>query len=147
MTAWVRAHFPRLIAAVDRLHPAERWLFAGIDSPGGAEAPLALATLLERLDALAERRAAAVLETFTRRGVGTVERGRLRALVEIAMAAPEPGEPELADAWREVELVALHRWYADWCTTARACIARKDWLIALGLAGRRRANDGRRREG
>ncbi len=36
------------------------------------------------------------------------------------------------------ELTALYRWYSDWSATARAVIARRDYLMAMGLAERAR---------
>jgi hypothetical protein len=40
--------FPRLIAAIERLHPERRELLAGIDSPSAAEAPLAPVLFVDR---------------------------------------------------------------------------------------------------
>jgi hypothetical protein len=34
----------------------------------------------------------------------------------------------------EEELVALHRWYKDWTTTAASVLGRKSFYIALGMA-------------
>lgn len=39
---------------------------------------------------------------------------------------------------RDVLDVPLHAWFTDWATTARSVVERKDWLILLGLAERRR---------
>ena len=39
---------------------------------------------------------------------------------------------------RHVASLALYEWLARWSTIARSVIKRRDWLIALGLATRRR---------
>ena len=140
-------------------------LFAGIEAPEGDGAMvLALSTLLCRLDEI-ERRdlpdaprtdgtttssdGAAVLETLTRRGLDQRERERLGACVDAAKAASAPRGEGPAHDPRENELVALYRWHADWAATARTVIARKDLLVLMRLAGRRRGrvtDDGQRKE-
>lgn len=137
---WVRAHFPRLAQAMKRLHPEHAFLFDGADALEPPAAVLALATLLERVKRLPEE-PSGVRDTLDRRGFDESERQRLARLIEIAQsAAPGPKNASLRES-REAELVALHTWYSDWASTARVFIRRKDFLIALGLAGRRRNSD------
>lgn len=134
IVGWVQAHFPRLRVALERLHPDALSVFAGIESPRPEEAVLALGTWLSRLDALGPSSAAKM--TLARRGVDETALAELRALLHTAQAAP-PVDDAAPRAPREQELLALHRWYTDWSATARAVIPRRDYLIALGLAGRR----------
>lgn len=44
-----------------------------------------------------------------------------------------------ASGEREQGLLALRAWYLDWSDTARAVISRRDYLIRLGLAQRKKA--------
>jgi hypothetical protein len=136
---WVRTHFPRLRAAVERLHPHVPSPFGGIESPEPHQAVLALATLLERLDGA--QSSPDVIATLARRGLGAEQRERLARSVATAQAARveqiDAAEPEP----RHGELVALHRWYTDWVTTARAVVGCKRLLIILGLASPRREAD------
>lgn len=140
---WVTRNFPRLAAAVERLHPDEKRLFAGIDAAASAgESVVVLAKLLERVGQM-EAGGAAVVGTLARRGLTVSERARLADVVLSAQSTPPVDDQGAPPETRDVELAALHRWYTDWATTARAMIARKDYLIALGLAGRGRRERGR----
>jgi len=134
--AWVETHFSRLRFTLERLHPEAVALFAGIESPELGEAVLALATLLERLDSLDTR--APVLATFAQRGVGRVLRVELAELVRIAQSAPDVDPAATVHESREAELLELYTWHTDWAGTARAVVRRKDHLILLGLAERKR---------
>lgn len=134
---WVVVHFPRLRSALARLHRDQPSPFAGIEQPDALRAPLALATLLERLRKLGPPDSDPVLQTLAHRGLDHDEIVRLGALVERAHAIHPEDDPPLRDP-RTAERVALHRWYTDWSTTARSLIRRKDHLILLGLSARRR---------
>ncbi len=141
--AWFSTHRSRFELAIERLCPEELGLFAGLSSDPEA-APVAVATLLARL-AQVERRAASepsaacAIETLSVRGLNPAERARLSDLVERARRAPEPeGSGPTRDP-REAELDALYRWFRDWSHTARIVIARKDYLVALGLADRKKS--------
>ncbi len=138
---WVSAHFPRLRAAFEHLHPEALALFSGIETPEPRGAAVALATFLRRLDVLESEGASSAFETLTRRGLDPVERLRLGKLVDAAQRVPTVEGPliESLQAPRDAELLALYRWYADWSTTALAVIKRRDYLIALGLVRRARA--------
>lgn len=138
IASWVGTHFPRLRAALERLHPEQLTLFAGIETPSDpASALLGLALFLRRLDALDAAGSEAV-HTLNRRGVDRPERDRLAALVATASAAPKPASGGAVRDRREAELVQLWRWWSDWSATARVLVGRKDWLCTLGLHARRR---------
>jgi len=146
---WVPAQWPRLRAAVEHRHPESVAAIDDLAAAPGARALLLVAALLGRLDALEDDpRGRALLATLARRGLDRAERARLGALVRAAqgiaaaeLAAPAAGagpapNPDGSDD--AVALRALHAWYRDWATTARAVIARRDWLIRLGVVDRRR---------
>jgi len=107
--------------------------------------------MLDRLDALdasperSKTRKAdkAALATIATRRVTPEERIRLRDLVNVAMSAPEmtstPSDTAAAGDARNKDLVALYQWYNEWSETARALIKRRDYLILMGLAKRRKA--------
>jgi hypothetical protein len=114
---------------------------------------LGVATLLDRLDALEkspERKATrkadqAALDTLTKRGISTAERARLRALVTTATTAAK-SEEDASDAADDgvpnEALLKLHAWYGEWSEVARAVIKRRDHLIRLGLAKRKKTAKG-----
>lgn len=151
---WVPAQWPRLRAAVEHRHPESVAVIDELAAAPGARALLLVAALLARLDALEEEpRARALLATLARRGLDRAERARLGALVraaqgltaadaaaELAASSTGGGPAPAPDAGDDVAaLRALHAWYRDWATTARAVIERRDWLIRLGVVDRRRA--------
>jgi hypothetical protein len=82
------------------------------------------------------------LERVASKGVTAEERKRLRALIEVAKRAAEDAESaavvEADDGSRDEGLLALYRWYSEWAGTAHAVIKRRDWLILLGLAKRKK---------
>ncbi|HEX6272785.1 MAG TPA: hypothetical protein VFZ53_07095, partial [Polyangiaceae bacterium] len=147
---WAKRHLARLRAALERLHPDVR-IVPEANGLDGANAVLAVATLLGRVRELeranerdARKPSGAVLETLTRRGFDAAMRARLGELVEVAQRADAPNgvsaggvETETDDA-PDAEIVALHAWFEDWASTARALVERKDWLIRLGLRERPR---------
>jgi hypothetical protein len=156
LDAWDERGFRLARAALRRLHPAqEAFVFENLTASQGAQAVLGIVTFLNRLDSLesgVERKATrradrAALDTLARRGVTTVERERLRALVIAAQSSPEISDADLegdaaattAKAKRDVELANLRAWYEDWAATARSVVTRRDYLIRLGLAKRRSA--------
>jgi len=140
---WAKRHLARLRAALERLHPEAVRIVPEVNGLDGAEAVLAVATLLGRVNELEVREPnGAVLETLRRRGLDCALRRRLGELVEAAKRVERPRVVPLVDTEPDgapdAEIVALHRWYDDWSATARALVERKDWLIRLGLSERRR---------
>jgi len=138
LSAWVKVHLRRLQTAVERLHP-ECALFDGIEPRAPAESVLALATLIARVRECTSA-SDAVRETLAKRGFDSAEKERLFALVGQAQIATATSSDASVREPRVAELVALYRWHCDWAATARALISRKEFLIALGLAGRGKKN-------
>lgn len=152
--AWDEPNFRLIRAALDRRHPEQSlFVFEGLSASTGAGSVVGVATLLDRLDALQnspERMATrdadhAALATLTKRGISQAERTRLRALVAIATTAAKT-EEEASDAANEPPsneaLLRLHAWYGEWSEVARAVIKRRDHLIRLGLAKRKKTTKG-----
>ena len=154
LDAWDEPNFRLIRAALDRRHPEQSlFVFEGLTASTGAGAVLGVATLLDRLDALekspardATRKAdQAALDTLTSRGISAAERKRLRALVTTAMTAAKSEEdpsPTAADPAPTEASLKLHAWYGEWSEIARAVIKRRDHLIRLGLAKRKKATKG-----
>ena len=103
---------------------------------------------LDRLASLAndpERKATrkadhAVLETVKERGVSDADLKRLRAAVKEAQTTPAPEVIAAAAPDGRLEaLRALRAWYIDWAETARVVLTRRDHLIRVGLATRKRS--------
>jgi hypothetical protein len=138
--AFVSEHFPRLEAAIERLHPEHASLFSFRDA--AARDPLVrLATWLDRLEVLEGSDVADVFETLARRGVDRATRRSLEQEHYDATAA-RPPVGHVPRRNRDAEVAALYRWHRDWGTTARTLIRRKDWLVALGLRDARRRSAG-----
>jgi hypothetical protein len=144
---WSEPGFRRVHAALGRLHPQQdAFVFNGLTAATGASAVLAVATFLDRLDHLeggvareATREADhAALATLAARGITTEERTRLGSLVKIAQRFDAAPDNSPCDERISPDLLALRAWYLDWSQTARAVIKRRDHLIRLGLARRKR---------
>lgn len=142
LARWLAAHRTRFEIALERLCPDELGVFATLPSAPEA-APVAVSTLLSRLSDL-ERRAARdpsaarALETLSVRGLDPAERARLAELAHRAQQSPKPESSGPTRDPRHRELDDLYRWFRDWSHTAHAVIARKDYLVALGLADRKK---------
>ncbi|MBN1605624.1 MAG: hypothetical protein JW940_03285 [Polyangiaceae bacterium] len=134
---WVTQHFPRLRAALERLHPEWIELFPQRDTRHPEQSLLGLACVIERLGHAEQRRDAALLATLERRGLGRRAIERLAGLVRDAQRLGEVSGDETDIDARTQELVALYRWYRDWAETAKRVVRRKDYRISLGLVGRR----------
>jgi hypothetical protein len=163
LDAWDEPNFRIIRAALERRHPAQaKFVFDNLVPQVGPGAVLSVKTLLDRLDALErspERKATrkadlAALKTLEGRGITRAERERLRELVKIATGdasgagaeegaegargVPEPELPVVDSEQHQRALVDLHAWYKEWSETARALIKRRDFLVRLGLATRKR---------
>ncbi len=146
--AWDEPTFRVCRAALERLHPEQAaFVFKDLESATGALAVISVSMFLERLDALengperkSTRRADhAALATLAKRGITKEERAKMQQLIETAKGlAPEAQLDPSAEA-RQADLIALRAWYEDWSETARAVITRRDHLIRLGLAKRKKA--------
>lgn len=138
---YVSDHTDRLRAAVERLHPEHADLFSALSSPKLKDPVLTLAKLLERLARLEkEAGGKAVLKTLAQRSLDRAERQRLSALLQTAKAAAEPVSENKAEREAHAEaLLSLYSFYRDWAATARALVKRRDLLVAMGLAGKRKS--------
>lgn len=146
--AWDDTNFPIAAAALKHRHPeAFAAVFAGeLQAGDGAESVVRVGTFLDRLDVLPSAQKAA-LETLAHRGITPAERARLRKLlatatsfraVDAAGDAQSRAHRAQSLAEREAALRALRAWYEEWSVIARQVIRRKDWLILLGLATRKK---------
>lgn len=122
----------------------------GIGPSQGSSVVLNMSRLLERLDTLdaskkeMDKKAMAKLAD---RGIDKVERTRLLGLVEQAKSLPAV---KMGDAKKDAVLLDRHleslrrlrSWYTEWSEVARATVERRDYLIRLGLASRRKSGAG-----
>jgi hypothetical protein len=149
LDGWDERGFRICRAALAHLHPEqEAFVFESLEPAAGPEAVLTVSTLLDRLDALEgapEREATreadhAALETLEQRGITRAERRRLRELVRVARTAvPTQGVNGAPNQEQyKSDLLALYAWLVDWSEMARVLIRRRDLLVLLGLARRKR---------
>ncbi len=153
LDAWDEPNFRMIRAALEYRHPEQcELLFHELQADKRAAAVVGVARLLDRLDVLEsgsdreDSREAdhAALATLATRGYGPEERVRLRDLVRTAKAlkpAPVKPVPPGKDVERRQALLDLWIWYHEWSEVARAVIKRRDYLIQLGLAKRKRSKD------
>lgn len=149
LDAWDEPNFACIQATLNRLHPDQAtFVFDHLEPKQGPESVIAVATLLDRLDALESspdrkgtRKADhTALATLAARGYTKEERARLRELVKTAQKVVV-AEPISAED-RIKTLIELYGWLTDWSTTAKTIIKRRDHLIRLGLAKRKKATAG-----
>lgn len=152
---WLSEALRVLRATLSRHFPDQGdFVLDGLTAADGFEAVATVATLLDRLDALESSpdRAATrdddkrALELLAKRVLPSSERQRLRALVDKVIRAknlPAAPPPSVSTSKKEAQhledLKALRAWYEEWSEIARAVISRRDWLILLGLARRKRS--------
>ncbi len=149
---WDEGGFRIIKASLSRHHPAQAaFVLDGLGPSQGFAAVAGVSTLLDRLDALESSPAReatrqedlAALELLARRGIDKAERLRLRGLVQKVTQAsavvPSPtGSAEEKEQDYIASLIALRSWFEEWSEVARVVIRRRDWLILLGLARRKR---------
>ena len=147
LDAWDEPNFAVIKAALQRLHPDQAaFVFEGLEPKQGPESVVGISTLLDRLDALQDApdrvstRPAdhAALATLATRGYTSEERARVRALVNLTKTVVVA--PPISNEERSTITLELYAWFNDWATTARSVITRRDHLIRLGLAKRRKSN-------
>ena len=148
----------RIDAPLKRLHPEQHaFVFDGLAAAQGAGSVLTVGRLCDRLDALEgapEREATraadqAALATLAGRGITSAFRAELRGLVQVASSFSENAPPPpvaFPDEQQLGDLKALRQWYVDWSQTAKAVVVRRDWLIRLGLAKRKKSARGEQPE-
>lgn len=151
LDAWDEPNLVRYRAVLRRhARDAAEYIFAGLIAGSGPAAVQAVATFLQRLDAVEAGNAEGISRTDGRkvalllasRGLNDAERGRLQGLVDDALGPAEllPAPDTTAHEARREALSALRAWYDEWSAVARAEVKRRDHLILLGLASRRRAS-------
>ena len=152
---WDEGGFRIIRATLSRHHPAQaEFVLSGLGPSQGFAAVAGVAALLDRFDALESSPAReatrqedhAALALLAKRGINKSERDRLRSLVlkvTQAQHAPAAAKPDDASKTKEgqyqADLGALRSWYDEWSEIARTVIRRRDWLILLGLARRKRS--------
>lgn len=139
-----------LDAADERLHrivdaslrhrfPALRdELLADLKPARGAESVLYVRTLLSRLSKLSGPDGKAALEILSRRSLTPAYRAELAALVKTAERYTAPTATPADDGSYHDGLRALRAWFEEWAELARSELSRKDYLLRLGLARRKR---------
>ena len=145
--AWQSSMFVRAHAVLRRFHPEQdAYVFENLAPGAGIAAVAAVATFLDRLDALessadrktmrkADHAALAVLE---QRGITKEQRKEMRTLVKWIESTPAQPTTTPQQSPREAALLAMYDWVQDWSECARTVITRRDQLIRLGI-GKRRA--------
>ncbi|MBI5515430.1 MAG: hypothetical protein HY909_16745 [Deltaproteobacteria bacterium] len=122
----------------------------GVKAGEGGAAVLTVATILGRLEGLkSSGLGRAALERLSARGLTAARRGQLATWVEVAQGA---GLAPVFDREKDAELAArkdgedaeylralraLRAWYEEWSELARTVVARRDYLILMGLGERK----------
>ena len=142
---WQSSMFVRAHAALRRFHPEQdAFVFENLEPGSGIAAVAAVATFLDRLDALeggAERKSSRkhdhdALDTLAQRGITKEQRKEMRSLVSWIESTPaQPVTTQRSP--REAALLAIYDWVQDWTDCARTVITRRDQLIRLGIGKRR----------
>lgn len=126
-------------------HPDQAaFVFANLQPAVGTAAVLTVRLFLEWLDALENSpdriatrdKDLEALATLEKRGITQDERQRMRSLLNIAQGLSTT--TNTADT-RLDDLRALRAWFDDWSETARIVVTRRDYLIRLGLAKRKKS--------
>jgi hypothetical protein len=145
LEAWVAQNLPIAAATLQHNFPAQHaFVFAeGFEVTPSGEGVVVAQRFLARVDALGgakrgsdrdqDHKALAQLE---RRGVGAEARAELREFVDAVQKGDAPS-PAAAPVDRS-DKAALYAWYAEWADIARSLVKRRDQLIRLGLAARRK---------
>ncbi len=146
--AWDEPTFRIARAALERLYPEQAvFVFTNLEPATGPAAVLTVRMFLERLSALEnspERVATrnedlAALEMLAKRGITKEERQRMQGLLDVAQGLGSVVESDAPSEARLADLMALRAWYDDWTETAKTVITRRDQLIRLGLAKRKKS--------
>ncbi|HEY1959999.1 MAG TPA: hypothetical protein VGH28_30530 [Polyangiaceae bacterium] len=146
VVAWQSAMFLRAHAALHRFHEEQdAFVFANLETGDGIAAVPAVATFLDRLDALdssPERKATrkadhAALDLIAQRGITKDERKQMGALVEWIESTAAAPLTTHTQSPRDAALTAVYEWVQDWTDCARTVITRRDQLIRLGIGKRR----------
>ena len=157
LNQWDGPHFERSRAALQRLHPSQNeFIFNNLRAGNGADSVGAVNTYVDRVVTLRDgtdpdREATrdedrAAVETLAARNIFNAEvEAYLRELLatatqgEAAAVEPEP-VPDDDDEY-QAKAAEFDAWLTDWRRTLRNTITRRDYLIQLGLASRRKGKD------
>ena len=140
-------------ASLRVVFPAQcKYLLAGLIPSEGPEAVLNMATFTTRMKDLetspdrkdTRKDDLAAVALVEKRGIDPTERARLEELVATANSAEDIDPSVATTAAQEAEkqrqaLAELRTWYEEWAGIAHAVIKRRDHLILLGLAKRKKA--------
>ncbi len=148
---WDNNNFSIIAAALARKFPTQRAaVFKELVAAEGAASVIAVETLLERLAMLekgkltdhakTDKEASAYLE---KRGYTLAQRKALAEQVKTAKSLPTPvfesaSQSKKRKDARRSALLSLHGWWREWGTLARRKIVRRDLLVNLGLAVRKK---------
>ncbi len=144
--SWQSAMFVRSAAVLRRFHPEQAaFVFENLEMGSGIGAVPAVATFLDRLDALEsspDRKATrksdhAALAVLEQRGVTKQQRKEMHSLVKWIESTPAQPTVTAAQSPRDAALFAVYEWVQDWSECARTVITRRDQLIRLGIGKRR----------
>src|SRR5262249_44765520 len=145
---WDEPNFACIEAVLERHYPeVAAYLFENLSASQGNGAVVGVRTLLDRIGALVtgvgrtkanHKRDVAAVALLAERGYPKEELDRLRALVTIAQTVVIV--PPVSDGERIALLREGYAWITDWAATARTVITRRDQLVRLGLAKRRKSS-------
>ncbi len=149
---------PNFKAAKAILHPtpkARAFLFDNLEAATGPDAVVAVKTFVNRWEQLRSNEAEGVskkegseaADRLASRRIIDVDKARqLRELIVVAQRGAQPSsDAEAASAtageFDEAEFENFRAWLNEWREVARATFTRRDYLISLGLASRRSAEE------
>jgi hypothetical protein len=131
------------------------FVFNGLEAQKGVASVGSAKTFLDRLDELEtskDRKATrkedlAAIAKLAARRIDAAERARLRGLIAIATGFTDsagPGAEKNATLKEEQRKAKIAVWYylTEWGEIAKSDITRRDYLIQLGLAKRKKPNKG-----
>ena len=137
---WDERNFELIRVTLSFGHPTVvEALFRDLEPQQGPQAAHGVGVLLDRLarmETSEDPEEVAAVALLGKHGYSQKERARLGALVQLTKGFSVP--PVVDDAERETILLELYRWHTMWSAYARNTITRRDHLIALGLASRRK---------
>lgn len=163
---WDEPNFRLIEKALHDFPDQQDFLFDNLTPQQGTGAIVSVGTLLKRLDILEEgvdRKAThkadvAAIKKLAARGYDEKERARLAALIKVAKGKSEAGtqvsEKEKAEQAEKEKKdnqtnrdqrkakIALWRLLDEWSEVAKLTITRRDYLIFLGLAKRKKKSKG-----
>src|SRR5262249_54378240 len=143
---WDEPNFTCIQAVLTRHYPEiASYLFDNLTATQGPGAVVGVRTLLERINTLAtgegrpkaaRKTDLAALALLAERGYTKDELARIRGLVTVAQTVVV--EAPVTDDERTELLRQGYAWISDWSAMAKTVITRRDQLVRLGLAKRRK---------